>query len=320
MNLPKHFLDVMKTLTRTNRNTSSALYPDLLYPSENMLEYESSSSCTGQSTSSESEDNNVDLVSIEEDEDTINTHSPLKTNAEEIEVVDITDDTDELFASYSFPVIEDEGSSVFTYRTSCKEEETNLDTVELLDEDNDYKEFEYDDNFEVCPPTDNSDGPMLVGHYVDITGLRRKLHKIHPGEEKPKILAKFKERVQSRIRTGTGTTYACNKCEYFAKTYNSLKIHKDFVHKGIRYSCDECNYTASNPGNLKNHKEGVHSQTKYACDQCDYSGTKPGLYAHKKREHGGKKFPCKQCKYFGLSLRALKKHKDNMHYGGSSAI
>ena len=269
---------------------------------------------------SENIQENVDPLSLEE-EDPITIHPEVKTEVEETEA-----------ASDLFPVIENDGLSVFT---SCKEEETNSDTAddvnvktEPLDEDNDYKE-EYDDNFEVCPPaddydapmlvkyeytletcppTDNSDAPMLVGHSEDNAdlGLRRSVRPRKEVTRRGKYLSKFAKKILS-----VGNAFSCDECDYSSKVYRRVTDHIKFVHRGIDYPCDECNYTAAQPHTLRTHKEGVHSDTKYACDQCDYSGTKAALYAHKKRQHLGKKFKCRQCSFIGMSLRGLKKHKDN---------
>ena len=59
--------------------------------------------------------------------------------------------------------------------------------------------------------------------------------------------------------------HSCDQCNYSAKRYDHLRLHKESKHQGINYPCNQCNYSASRFDNLKIHKESKHDGIKYPC-------------------------------------------------------
>ena len=51
--------------------------------------------------------------------------------------------------------------------------------------------------------------------------------------------------------------YLCDKCDYYAITAVSLKLHLESFHDGVRYPCDKCEYKATSCGSLKFHKASI---------------------------------------------------------------
>ena len=49
------------------------------------------------------------------------------------------------------------------------------------------------------------------------------------------------------------------KCEFAASTGNSLKIHIENKHEGVRYPCLKCEYAATQAGDLKRHTKTIHN-------------------------------------------------------------
>lgn len=95
-----------------------------------------------------------------------------------------------------------------------------------------------------------------------------------------------------------GKWFACDQCDKSFSRLDSLKIHKDAVHRGLRphacdqcnkrfysaqilnehlrihtggkpFPCDQCNKTFTFTSSLKTHKRAFHQQVRpHACDQC----------------------------------------------------
>ena len=49
--------------------------------------------------------------------------------------------------------------------------------------------------------------------------------------------------------------FACDQCEYEAKTKGMLKIHIS-INTDLKYSCNTCGYQTSRKGNLTAHQQG----------------------------------------------------------------
>ena len=84
---------------------------------------------------------------------------------------------------------------------------------------------------------------------------------------------------------------SCSKCQFKAKTKNSIKYHIESG-KCKTIPCDFCDYKAWSDGNLRNHKKFRH-QIKYRkarnipCDLCEYKAwTTINLKYHIKIRHG----------------------------------
>jgi len=53
--------------------------------------------------------------------------------------------------------------------------------------------------------------------------------------------------------------YQCDECDHSSSRSDSLRIHKDSKHKGIRYPCDDCDYDAAHLSSLSKHKKQKHN-------------------------------------------------------------
>ena len=76
--------------------------------------------------------------------------------------------------------------------------------------------------------------------------------------------------------------FACDRCEYAAKTRTALKRHQKRVHTGEKpFVCDMCEFKTSEIGNLSSHKR-IHSGEKpFECEQCEFKcRVKSKLKAH----------------------------------------
>ena len=109
----------------------------------------------------------------------------------------------------------------------------------------------------------------------------------------------------------------------------SLKIHQQSKHEGVRYVCNQCEYSATTRGDLKRHQESLHEGVLYSCDQCKYTATErthcnhcdyeakrqDQLKAHISAKHEEVRFSCSLCEYQASQKRNLKSHYRSMHEG-----
>ena len=64
--------------------------------------------------------------------------------------------------------------------------------------------------------------------------------------------------------------YFCGLCGSGHKYPQSLKIHTQSVHEGIRFHCKQCNSTFSNKNSLSLHRRSVHEGVFHFCKECDF--------------------------------------------------
>lgn len=113
----------------------------------------------------------------------------------------------------------------------------------------------------------------------------------------------------------------CELCEFQTSSTESLKTHKDLVHKEFSYQCDydECPYQFTEREHLEEHEQSHHlfvqsfdeeqqkstqSRIKFQCDQCEYKAPfKSHLRIHKESVHYGIKHKCSIC-YKQFSARS----------------
>ena len=92
----------------------------------------------------------------------------------------------------------------------------------------------------------------------------------------------------------------------------SLKIHVEAEHEGVKYPCDQCDHQATRKSNLKSHMKIKHKDFKLACDQCDYPATIQGnLTRHIQLKHF--KHACNQCDAQLTSKSSLLSHEKSEH-------
>ena len=81
------------------------------------------------------------------------------------------------------------------------------------------------------------------------------------------------------------------------------------MHEGVIYSCKLCVNTES----LKIHIQSIHEGVKQACDQCDYKGnSQKSLKLHIKSRHDGIMFTCKYCQR-KFTLQHTLKNMSNLY-------
>ena len=59
--------------------------------------------------------------------------------------------------------------------------------------------------------------------------------------------------------------FACDQCEYEAKTKGMLKIHHISLHQDSKYYCNTSGYQTSRKGNFTTHQQS-HEEKKYECN------------------------------------------------------
>ena len=113
-----------------------------------------------------------------------------------------------------------------------------------------------------------------------------------------------------------GLIYACDQCDYRARTKGSLKKHIQSVHEGLRFACDQCDYRATTQGHLATHIQTEHEGVRFACNQCDYQSKRQDkLTVHIQSVHEGVKYACNQCdKQFAIQS-SLTRHIQSKHEG-----
>ena len=57
----------------------------------------------------------------------------------------------------------------------------------------------------------------------------------------------------------TGTGFLCEICNKEFKTNQSLKVHTQAIHEGVRFNCEFCPHSATTKSNLKVHTQKKHS-------------------------------------------------------------
>jgi len=67
--------------------------------------------------------------------------------------------------------------------------------------------------------------------------------------------------------------HKCQQCDYQAIRKDSLNVHVQAKHGGLKYPCQQCDYQATYEKDLKKHIESIHEGIKYPCQQCDYQAT-----------------------------------------------
>ena len=67
--------------------------------------------------------------------------------------------------------------------------------------------------------------------------------------------------------------FACDQCEYKARTERMIKTHHSSMHQGIRYTCNTCGFQASKKVSLTRHQQSIHEGKRYNCNQCGYQAT-----------------------------------------------
>ena len=91
-------------------------------------------------------------------------------------------------------------------------------------------------------------------------------------------------------------------CE-FQKHYvtkQSLKLHVEFEHLGIKFSCNFCPYQANNQYRLNTHTSATFKASNY-------------LSGHVLRQHSNRKFKCTQCSYTVSTKASIRRHVLNVH-------
>jgi len=84
----------------------------------------------------------------------------------------------------------------------------------------------------------------------------------------------------------TKNAFSCSKCDYTAKSKQSLQHHRLSIHEGVRYHCDQCSYVANHARTLNLHRKNKHLRIRFPCDRCDYVGIRRILLKlHMQKKH-----------------------------------
>jgi len=104
-------------------------------------------------------------------------------------------------------------------------------------------------------------------------------------------------------------TYPCNRCDYQAASYSTIKEHISSHHKRKMFLCTYCDYKTDKQSALRIHTEGQHEGIRYPCNQCDYQATQmSNLGRHIQTVHEQVKYPSHHCDAQYKDKRHLKKH------------
>ena len=138
---------------------------------------------------------------------------------------------------------------------------------------------------------------------------------------------------ESQLRTqGRGVSkdynFHCQQCDKAYTRNESLKIHMQYVHEGIKYVCDQCDnqygqesdliqhIQSAHESSLSIHIRSKHEDVKYACGQCDQQFTRQNnLNTHIRTIHEGVKYACNQCYKQFTSQSFLIVHTQSAHEG-----
>ena len=127
-------------------------------------------------------------------------------------------------------------------------------------------------------------------------------------EKSQNILNKKEEVTRKSNRNG--------RHDYQTSKHINLRYHIQSVHEGLIYACDQCDYRARSKGCLKKHIQSVHEGLRFACDQCDYRATrKDYLTQHIRSVHEGVKYACNQCDKEYIEQSRLTRHIQSVHEG-----
>ncbi|XP_023349595.1 zinc finger Y-chromosomal protein 1 isoform X1 [Eurytemora carolleeae] len=86
---------------------------------------------------------------------------------------------------------------------------------------------------------------------------------------------------------------------------------------GEEMSCDLCDFKSNLVQRIQIHKLTTHQvNKKEICEDCGSQfGGKKALKHHKERMHYGVRYPCDQCKYKATDKSHLRRHKQRVHQG-----
>ena len=111
--------------------------------------------------------------------------------------------------------------------------------------------------------------------------------------------------------------FACDVCDYKAKTAGTLKIHRaiHFRESSRPFKCDQCDGTFRTKLDLKKHSSSVHSDKhQFVCDQCDAAYKyRSELKVHILKHKGEKPHKCDICSQTFLRKEQLRLHKQRIH-------
>ncbi len=111
--------------------------------------------------------------------------------------------------------------------------------------------------------------------------------------------------------------YKCDICnEQFSKA-SAFQNHYKFHVRERKFACDKCDFKAKTPISLKKHVERRHERAySHMCDACGKGFcAKAEMIAHYENKHGSgeKNFMCEKCGQSFQSAGSLAGHKKRMH-------
>lgn len=109
-------------------------------------------------------------------------------------------------------------------------------------------------------------------------------------------------------------TVKCKLCAKVFKSKQGLRIHEDFVHRGIQHACPECKKVYSTALYLEVHRKShdpTNKKSLYSCEKCPKEFMIKRNYEYHLRKHEGNEIVhlCDVCGLQVLSVNSLRAHK-----------
>ena len=137
-----------------------------------------------------------------------------------------------------------------------------------------------------------------------------------PVTEKPKLKKRPKQKLPKAASTKLPQEKTCKDCNAIFPNKEKLKEHKLANHKRTLV-CDLCGKGFAYYNSLKIHKLYVHNPEKnFQCDQFEKKyKCMSALIGHKKMQHENVRYPCNQCSMSFKTNQCLTTHKRKVHLG-----
>ena len=163
-------------------------------------------------------------------------------------------------------------------------------------------------------------GPSsLICPFCDFTTMLPQVLEEHKkGNHYSRLLFSSKNKSSEKVRKEREAqmNFSCTICKTEFKSRQTLGLHIQTKHQGIRFNCpeNECKFVANQKGSLKIHLNAVHLGITKNCKLCDYrAGQATHLRKHMMIKHNASPFSCSSCPYRCQSSERMQRHIIKMH-------